>query len=625
MSGLVGICHAYGLAVDPSLLERMSGAMAHRGPDGEGRWVSGPVGLAHRLLYTTPESLHEEQPVVDSQGTCRLVWDGRLDNREELIAALKAERRPLSGQTDPELTLEAYRQWGAGALGRIIGEFAFALWDGRRGRLLCARDRLGLKPLHYTWDGVTLLISSETKPILAVLDRMPEPDDEMILAFLLREFREGDHARTFFRGIHRLPPGHLLVLEEGRLWIERYWAVDPPRETRYARDEEYAEHFRSLFTEAVRCRTRSDFPIGAFVSGGLDSSAIVCTAARVFADGGAVSPSLDAFTLFSDHPDSDERRYVRAVGRASGVKVHEIHASDDDPLYRLDDLLWSVESPIVAANRQSGLASLESVDAWGCRVLLSGDGGDQLLDEIGYLADLLRTLKPGRFIRETGELARWYGGQPWEFAQLALASLLPSRLKYWGKRAARRAPPSWIRPHLAREVGLRERIREPRVRLPFPSCVQADTHVSVTGAYYVLKVEVDERAVARWGMELRYPFLDSRLVEFVLSIPWERRTRDGERKWILRRSMQGIVPDTIRSRQGKGDWTDPMDRNLTALCRRDPPAPLEDRSGRMGRYVDLERAHELVTRYLRGERELRWEVWFLVSVDRWLEKFWGRC
>jgi len=547
-----------------------------------------------------------------------------LDNREELIAALVADGRVLGDQTDPGLVLGVYRQWGVDCLKRIIGEFAFALWDGRSRSLLCARDRLGLKPLHYTWNESTFFISSEIGPVLEARGATPVPDDEMVLAFLLREFREGDHGRTFFQGIHRLPPAHFLVVEDGRLRVERYWAIDPARETRYGQDEEYAEHFLSLFREAVRCRTRSAFPIGAFLSGGLDSSAIVCTAARLFSERRDATPPFEAFTVFSDHPDSDERRYVRAVTREGGIKVHEVYGSDKDPLYQFDELLWQVESPIVGLSRQSSLAVAEAVAPWGCRVLLSGDGGDQVLDEIGYLADLLSRMRLLQFIRDTRSFAGWYGGDPWQFAQMALATLLTPGLKFLGKRVARRAPPNWINPRLAREVSLRDRIREPRVRVRFPSFCQADTYLSVTSPYYLLKLEVDERFAAWHGTEVRYPFLDSRVVEFILSIPWDRRSRNGERKRILRAAMHGIVPEAIRSRRGKGDWTASTDRNLIALCRLDPPAPLENRSGRMARYLDLRAAEGLVARYLRGAGDLRWEVWFLIALDRWFERFWER-
>ena len=314
---------------------------------------------------------------------------------------------------------------------------------------------------------------------------------------------------------------------------------------------------------------------------------------------------------------------MQEVIQATGVKLHEICESDSDPLHRIDELLWQVESPIVGADHQSNLALTEALRAWGCRVLLSGDGGDQLLDEYGYLADLLSTIRPFRFIREVRAFAKWYGGDPWEFGGDALKTLLPPALKFWGKRIARRVPPNWINKDLAREVGLRERIREPRQQVHFPSFSQGASFFCTTSPYYLLKLEVEERYFASDGIEIRYPFLDSRLVEFILSIPSARRTHNGVRKRILRTAMQGIMPEAIRMRRGKGDWTDVMDQALDPLCRLDPPAPLEDRSGRMGRYLNFRRAEELVTRYLGGARDLRWEVWFLITVDRWIEKFWG--
>ena len=624
MSGLVGIHRIDGHPADATTLARMVRAIAHRGADGEGQWQAGPTALGHRLLYTTPESLHERQPVSDEAGNHRLVWDGRLDNREELAAALGIQLAPGPTVTDPTLVLHAYRRWGLRCLDRIVGEFAFALWDERARTLVCARDRLGLKPFHYTWAGPTLLFSSEIKPLLAARGAIPEPDDEMVLAFLLREFRERDHGRTFFRGFHRLPPGHVLTVRNGVASVSRYWAIDPLRETRYARDDEYVDHFLTLFADAVRCRLRSEFPVGVFVSGGLDSSAILCTAERYGGGPHDGLPPLDAFTLFSDDAASDERAFARDVVAATGSKGHEIHATDDDPLHRIEDLMWEVESPIVGAARQSVLASTDAVLAWGCRVLLSGDGGDHLLDEIGYLADLARELKLRQFVRDTRAFASWYGGSSAQFGGMALAMLVPPAIKYVAKRALRRAPPPWINGGLGRAVGLHDRLREPWHTVRFPSFAQADSYLSVAGAYQVLKLEVDERASAAAGVETRFPFLDARLVEYVLSVPSARRTHNGERKRLLRAAMHGIVPDAVRARRGKGDWTEPMDRGLTALCRRDPPAPLENRSGRLGRYVDLGSARRLVDSYVAGRKDLRWEVWFLITVDRWLERFWGR-
>ncbi len=620
MSAIVGIARSDGAPVAPPLLEAMLAAVSHRGPDREGRWLDGATALGHRLLATTRDSLHDLAPLSDADGR-RLVWDGRLDNRDELAAALGLGGADLAETSDARLVLAAYRRWGRRCVERLLGDFAFALWDAPGRQLVCGRDRVGIRPFHYLWDGRAFAFASEVKALLPLLDRAPEPDDEMVLALLLREFREGDDARTLFRGVHRLPPGYVLVVGDGRLSVERYWAIDPGREIRYATEHEYVEHFRALFLDAVACRLRSDWPVAVSLSGGLDSAAIVGAADRVYAERGDGSPPLDAFTLYADPPESDERRHARAVARASGLKLHEVPMPDAEPIDGLDDYLRAAESPIVGALPRGGDALLDAVRAAGCRVLLSGEGGDQLVDEVGYLADLLRTRHPLRFLREARAFAGWYGGGFRELVRDAAVMLLPAGSKYWGKRVLRRAPPPWVAPALARELGLAARLREPRHSARFPSHAQSDTYLSVAGPYYRLKLEVEERLAARLGLEMRFPFLDSRLIEFVLAIPWARRTRDGERKRLLREAVRGLVPDAVLERRGKGDWTALMDTAVTAACRRRSPAPLEDRSRRMERYVDPARARGLVEAYLGGAGDLRWEVWFLVTVDRWLETF----
>ncbi|MBI4638605.1 MAG: asparagine synthase (glutamine-hydrolyzing) [Candidatus Rokubacteria bacterium] len=619
MSAILGLVHADGRPVDPPVLERMLAA-TRRGPDRERRWIDGPVALGHRLLATTRDALHEPAPVSDASGR-RLVWDGRLDNRAGLVAALEADGDSLQEASEARLVLAAHRRWGAACAERLLGDFAFALWDPGARRLVCGRDRMGIRPFHYVWDGRTFTFASDVTSLLPALARAPEPDDEMLVAFLLREFREGDDGRTFFQGIHRLPPGHVLTLEGGRLTVERYWAIDPAREIRYATEQDYVDHFRGLFMEAVACRLRSDWPVGVSLSGGLDSAALVGAAERVYSERGEGSPPVDTFTLYADQPESDEREHARAVAGASGLKLHEIHVSDGDPLDRLDDDLREAEGPIVGAIPPANDALCGAVRSAGCRVLLSGEGGDQLLDEVGYFADLLRTLQPLRFLREARAFARWYGGGFSEFGRDAAVMLLPAVAKYWGKRLLRRAPPPWVRKAVAREIGLAARLRQPRHSLRFPSHCESDTYLSIASPYYLLKLEVEERLAARFGIEMRYPFLDSRLVEFVLAVPWERRTRDGERKRLLRTAMRGLVPEAVLERRGKGDWTLLMDRSVRTVCRREPPAPVENRSGLLDRYVDLARARRMVGAYLGGAGDLRWEVWFLVTVDRWLATF----
>jgi asparagine synthase (glutamine-hydrolysing) len=613
MSGIAAIYHGDGRPVQLQALEKMVQAMAHRGPAGMTRWVNGAIGLGHCLMHTTPESLREDQPARDPGGACRLIWDGRLDNREELLRTLNAEGIPCGRETDPELVLAAYGLWGRRCVERLLGEFAFVLWDQRTRSLFGARDRMGLKPFYYSSSGPTLLIASEAKSLFRALEKMPDPDDEMVLAVLLAECREQDHQRSLFSGIHRLPPGHCLWVENSQLHVERYWQIDPEKQTVYRQPEAYVEHFLALFTEAVRCRTRSAFPVGSFLSGGLDSSAITALAA-------SQGPTVEAFTAFSEDPQSDERRYARQVCEAIGIRHWEFSGTTDDPLEGLDDLLWEVESPLVGTDR-NGPALTALVRSRNCRIVLDGEGADQLLDEDGYLADLLLRSSPVRYLRETRNFARWRGEPFAELAQGTLVDALSPALKSLGKRILR-AIPAWINPHLARGCDLKARMCTPRVPLALPFRCQTVAYEDTFSPYFVLKLEMTDRGAAHAGQESWLPFLDSRLIEFVLSIPWHQRCHQGERKWLLRQAMKGLLPEGVRQRRGKGDWTRGMDDSLVALCRLDPPEPLANRSGMMERFFDLRGARKLLQEYLGGKRGVRWEVWALVAFDHWLERFW---
>lgn len=609
MSGLVAVHDARRGAVPAGLLERMARAIAHRGPDGWRRWHDRAVAMAHGLLHTTPESQREQQPLTDE--TCALVWDGRLDNRDELLGALRAANLPAGTGTDPELVLGAYRLWGTACAQHLLGAFAFVVWDRQAQRLFAARDRVGLKPLYYTRQGTALLIASEAKALLAGLERTPDPDDDLVLAMLLSECREGDNSRTLFSGIHRLPPGHAMAVERGRLQTERYWRIDPERQIRYHRPEAYVEHFRTLFDEAVRARTRSAFPVGCFLSGGLDSSAIVATAAAL---GGA---RLDAFTIFDRNPASDERHYARLVAAAARIPLHEFADEGRDPLQDLEALLFAIECPLVS--NHSDLAGLgRLINAQGCRVMLDGDGGDHLIDESGYLADLLVRTNPARFLRETRAFARWYGGRASECAQMALQDALPTPMKHLAKRL--RGLPAWINRATARRAAFTARWAQARVPLRFPSAAQRLSYQDALSPYTLMKLELNEREAAQAGREIWYPFLDSRLIEFILAVPWQQRCRDGERKWLLREAMKGLLPEAIRLRRGKGDGTAAMDQALQDVCRRN--APLANRSGMLERYVEMAGAQRLVARYLAGSTRSRWDVWSLVTLDAWLNTFW---
>src|SRR5262245_21744448 len=586
----------------------MSAAQAHRGRDASGQWSEGSIGMAHRLLATTRASAAVAHPVADASGAVRLVWDGRLDNRPELGAG--------ADESDEAVVMRAYARFGNDLPTRLLGDFAFALWAARRSRLFCARDRIGPKPLHYVWRNGVFAFASELRPLLLVLDAI-EPDDEMVLAFLLREFRPGDETRTLVHGIHRLAPGEVLTVDHDGLRRRRYWAPDPACRLDAVSGDELVERFSAIFREAVSARLRTDWPVAALLSGGLDSSAIVGMAAWIFEARGEGSPPLETFTLFSDDPGGDEREPARAVTAATGLKGHAVRRIEADPLDGLEAEIDGVEGPIVDPSHHTMAACLDAVARTGCRVLLSGEGGDQLLDAHGCFADRLREGHPLRFVRELRAFARWYGASTRALAVDALTMLAPALAKYWGKRVLRGVPPPWINRDLARRVDLRARVRAPRHAVPWPSHAQWDTWLSLSSPYFGLKLEAEERRAARVGLEMRYPLLDSRLIELVLAIPSARRMAHGERKGLLRAAVRDVLPPAVLARRGKGDWTEAVDRALARAC---STSGLPDRSGLLDRYVERAAAERLVARYRRGERDLRWEVWFFITLDRWLER-----
>ncbi len=316
MSAIAGVCHVDGGRPDPALLARMLERLSHRGPDGEGHRATGPTALGHRLNATTPESLAEKQPVTDEAHERWLVWDGRLDNRAELLDALGPGTAHGAG-TDPELALAAYRRWGSAGFGRLVGDFATALWDGAARRLVCARDALGVRPLYYHWDGRRLLFGSEVKALFADPGVPRRPDEAVIADVLLGAFR--NVGATFFESIRQVPPAHLLLLDETGPRLERYWDVDPAREVRYARDQDYLDEFRALFAEAVRCRLRSAAPVALMLSGGIDSTLVAAAAETLRRDGGA--PELLAFTLLLDGFLEEEGAAIERLEATFGSAV----------------------------------------------------------------------------------------------------------------------------------------------------------------------------------------------------------------------------------------------------------------------------------------------------------------
>ena len=374
MSGIVGIYYTEGRPVTREQLGSMLDAIAHRGSDGADLWHRGNIGLGHRLLWTTPESLLESLPWCDRTTDMTITADARIDNRDELISLLDLKHLPAEKITDSKLILEAYHKWGVDCPHKLLGDFAFAIWDGKQQQLFCARDPMGIKPFYYYYTHNLFAFASEIKALFC-LNEVKRELNELRIAYQLAGFLE-DREITFYQDIYRLKAAHSLTIDKQKKQYRRYWAFDIDRRVKLSSDREYAEAFKELFTESVRCRLRSAFPVGSTLSGGLDSSSITCTARNLLSE---TDQQLHTFSaIFPNLPQSDlraidERHYMNAVKSAGGIQARDIRADLLDPLL---NWLWQEEEPILSPNIYIHEGMYNCAKQQGVRVFLDGVDGD---------------------------------------------------------------------------------------------------------------------------------------------------------------------------------------------------------------------------------------------------------
>jgi asparagine synthase (glutamine-hydrolysing) len=540
-------------------LVRMSDSLATRGPDGAGFWHDGSVGLGNRSLRTTPESFHETQPVVHAAAGLVLTADARIDNRAELISVLGLGRSPGHEIGDGALILGAYERWGEACPEKLVGDFAFVVWDGRRRTLFCARDPMGVRPLCYYQSADVFAFASDVKTLLC-LGQVPRRINEVRIADHFVPTFE-DAGITFYQDVYRLPAAHVISVRCGHSSTRRYWSLDPRREIRLRSDAEYAEAFRDHFTEAVRCRVRSAGPVAALLSGGLDSSAIVCTGRDLLAPRGSRLKTFSAIfpSLREADPRIDERAYIASVVAQGGVEPHYVRADHCSPL---SEFLWDGDEAIPAPNLYMDHALFDAVQREGTRVVLSGWDGDSTVSHgLGYLAELTRTGRWWTLRREAHALSRRLSNRRatprrivWQFGVRPLAPDFVVR----GWRAVRGRTADDvigpIDPAFARRIGLQERLRWlSRGESGLTFSARLDHWRGLESGLLVYGLELLDKAAARSSLEPRYPFCDRRLVEFCLALPGEQKLRDGWSRAVMRRALQGALPPEVRTRAGKGN------------------------------------------------------------------------
>jgi asparagine synthase (glutamine-hydrolysing) len=500
-------------------------AIPHLHPtcDGHETWQDGAIAVARSRFRVSPEDRFEERFCrVDGADAVVCIADARLDNRDELFAQLR-DSIHADAPSDTELIAAAFLRWNDGCVAHLLGDFAFAIWDRRDGRVFAASDPLALRTIRYAIAGRQLVLGSRTTAVAACLNSPPA-----VNARLLRDHIHGERTwwaqQTSYEGVHRVPAAHAVSIDARSVRRVRYCHVGEWPADTFRRDEEYFERFRELLTVSTRARLRCASPVGISLSGGLDSSSIACVAHHLLVAGG-VPPVRTYSAVFHDSPRADERRFLEAVLRASPALLSRCEAMDDcwwykgiaaDDSYHLDEV--EASGGRVMERRIAGLAAAD-----GCRVMLSGHWSDQLL---------------------TGPYGSWAG-----LADLPLVRW-PKELRYF------RDAPGSTTMLIARALAHRIRpmgYRRNNGNLPFAP-LSTGTHLS-RRAYWAVLAGYQQFRRANLttigdnsGVEWRFPFLDRRLVEFMLKLPTNLRFRNGWSKFILREGLRGLLPDVIRER-----------------------------------------------------------------------------
>lgn len=626
MSGIFGAWNLAGGPVDPGDLERMSGLLSHRGPEAANVWLDGPVGLGHRASHTLPESRGETQPLVDGERGRILVADIRIDNREELIRALGQPCRRGGDPGDPgdaTLLIAAWVRWGDRCVERLIGDFAFAVWDAREGSLFCARDHFGVRPLYYHHaPGRLFAFASEIEALLALPD-VPDEIDEIEVARHLRVPIRGEPDATYYRHVRRLPPARILTASQRGLADRTYWEPDPDRRTRLGSDEAYAEAFRSVFEEAVRCRLRSTGPVASMLSGGIDSAAITCMAARIAESVNSPLHTLSA--IYPDVPDSDERPFIHQVLDRHDVEPHFFEADARSPIDDIDRMNRFIGGPNHGTNLYLNWELFGLAGKVGARVVLDGFDGDTTVSHgKGYLVELSTSGRWLRLARVALPYLEKQSDTPFSDYLSIVRFGIRRRLRdsgWWRRvRPARGAPGP--PPSSMVDEGFAARWSGRGAELPAPPTTEREMHrYALTSSNLLEAVGWIEACGAGRGVEVRFPFFDVRLAEFCLSLPPDQKIRRGWSRWVLRRAMEGVLPPSIQWRPGKADlhsgWRYAMRSNKTDRIKallREPGAVAE-------RYLDLERLRPLCARFLSGgtTRSEEVDLWRALSLALWLK------
>ena len=611
MSIQAGIWNFDGERPDGRLLERVGETTRQHGPDGKSLYVNGSLGMLYRPFHTTKESLLERQPHVSMRNNV-VTWDGRLDNREELLQQLQEYLK--GDHTDVAIVAAAYDKWGTGCLPKLLGDWAVVIWDHNDRVLILAKDFVGTRHLFYQRTHNRILWCTTLEPIVLLSEGPLQTNPEFIAGYL------ASHARadlTPYVGIDSVPPCSCVRVKPGKRWIHRYWNFDPEKKTRYRSDSEYEEHFRLSFRGAVRRRLRSHTPVVAELSGGMDSTSIVCMADLLIAEGKAETPRLDTMSYYDDEePNWNERLYFQKVEEKRDRRGSHISAVPRDPFVALPETCFAAVPRMGQSVLLFEAEQHACMQAQGNRVLLSGIGGDEVLGGVPTpLPELADLLSQFHFVEFASKLKAWslVRKQPWtRLLVKSIWTMVRELTRLNDSRNDLRSIPWLDKSFLQKTADSFRGSLIYRTNGCLPSqrvFLRAVSHLCDQLAY------IPPPLIAT--REIRYPYLDRSLCEFLLSVPREQVLRPGHRRSLMRRALRDVVPSEILDRKRKGFVV----RRIMTTFEDAWPTMQKRFSGSLSQkmhYVDDNQFLKAVSGTLHGELSNLTQLSRTVAIELWL-------
>jgi asparagine synthase (glutamine-hydrolysing) len=628
MCGICGIAIPEKLnrAVDAAALIRMRDSLTHRGPDDAGMFIDGAIGLGHRRLSIV-DLAGGHQPMPNETGKVWITYNGEVYNHRDLRPSLEERGHVYQTACDTETVLHLYEEHGPAAVEQLRGMFAFAIWDQPRRRLVLARDRLGIKPLYYTLsdDGV-ICFASEIKALIAARAVPSELNYDALPDYAANRATSGEE--TLFRGVKRLLPGHILVWSDGRIHIDRYWDLSFAKPSETLTDDQYIAQFSDLFAESVRLRLMADVPLGMFLSGGIDSSAIVAAMSEM------VTEPIKTFSVAFEEREANELGYARMVARAFGTDHHEVIVSPQQFFDTLPALVYQEDEPI-AHPSSVPLYFVSELASRHVKVVLTGEGSDELLAGYDKYRKTVFNLALGRAYQHT---------MPRSMRRLVEQAIIKlngtSRIRQKLSRTFLCLQPeiediyfdnfsvfSRVMQRRLFTDEAREQMTQDdpyRTSLDLLGTASSDSlldqllSADIKTYLHELLMKQDQMSMAA-SIESRVPFLDHKLVEFAAALPVNMKLRGLTTKFILRKAMSGRLPKEILTRPKMG-FPVPVGAWLRGkFSHVVDEYVLNARAFERGIFNPVF-VRELVARHRAGENHTE-RLWALINFEIWQRRF----